>query len=335
MPGTVLITGANGTLGLGFVEAFLDQYPQHTLIATVRNTSPEQDPNTAKLINLIAKHPKADVHVEALDLGSMASVRSYVERLTARVSAKELPRISAIVCNAASWSLGAGQRYTSDGYEASFQVNHLAHYLLVLKLLGSMNTTSGRIVMLGSIVHYPEKRNPLSSLAPEIPENIEQLLKPGPDPAGLVHDRGFQRYGTSKLANVIFAEDLNNRLQQDPELSNITATAVDPGGLPESRGQVEQKRAVRVFMAIFNLLMPVLKYLTTDFRTAKDSGRDLVAVSVAPEFQAKRGYYVGASKGEGAQISHDKETQRRLWDACWKWTGLSPAETALQNAVPR
>jgi NAD(P)-dependent dehydrogenase (short-subunit alcohol dehydrogenase family) len=214
MTGTVLITGANGTLALGFVEAFLAQYPQHTLVATVRNTSPEKDPNTAKLMQLIAKHPGADVHVEALDLGNLAGVRSYADKLAARVSCKKLPRIVAIVCNAATWSLGNGQRFTSDGYEASFQVNHLSHYLLVLKLLGSMNMTSGRIVMLGSIVHYPEKRSPLSSLAAHIPDNMEELLKPGPDPAGLVHDRGWQRYGSSKLANVIFAEDLNSRLQQ-------------------------------------------------------------------------------------------------------------------------
>ncbi|CEN60823.1 hypothetical protein ASPCAL03256 [Aspergillus calidoustus] len=334
MTGTVLLTGANGSLALGFVEAFLAQYPGHTLIATVRNTSPEKDPNTAKLMQLVAKHPGADVHVEALDLGNLAGVRSYAENVAARVSSKELPRISAIVCNAATWSLGDGQRFTSDGHEASFQVNHLAHYLLVLKLLGSMNTTSGRVVMLGSIVHYPEKRNPLSSLVARIPDNMEELLKPEPDAAGQAHDRGFQRYGTSKLANVIFAEDLNSRLQQDPELSNITVTAVDPGGLPDSRGQVQQRRAVRVIMATLNVFMPVLRYVTTGLRTSKDSGRDLVAVSVGSEFQAKRGYYVGVNKAEGAQVSHDEQVQRRLWEACWKWAGLSPEETVLQNAAP-
>ncbi|KAL3458857.1 hypothetical protein BJX64DRAFT_301679 [Aspergillus heterothallicus] len=334
MAGTVLLTGANGSLALGFVEAFLGQDPQHTLVATVRNTSREKDPNTAKLMQLIDKHPAATVYVEALDLGNMAGVRSYADKLISRIASGELPRISAIVCNAATWSLGAGQRLTSDGYEASFQVNHLAHYLLVLKLLGSMDTTSGRIVMLGSVVHYPENPNPISSLVARIPDNLEELLKPGPDPAGLAHDRGFQRYGTSKLANVMFMEDLNQRLQKDRKLSNITVTAMDPGGLPDSRGQVQQKRMVRAVMAVFNVLMPVLKYVTTSFRTSKDSGRDLVTLSVGPEFQTKRGYYVGVNKGEGARISHDKASQSRLWEACWKWAGLTLAETVLQNAAP-
>jgi hypothetical protein len=60
-------------------------------------------------------------------------------------------------------------------------------------------------------------------------------------------------------------------------------------------------------MAVLNRLMPVLKYVLTNFRTAKDSGRDLVAVSVGPEFQGRRGHYMGVHKVEGAQLSHDKQ----------------------------
>ena len=68
MAGTVVITGANGSLALGFVEALLSRYPQHTLIATVRNTSPEKDSNTAELMRIISKYPNSKVNVEALDL---------------------------------------------------------------------------------------------------------------------------------------------------------------------------------------------------------------------------------------------------------------------------
>lgn len=213
MDRTVIITGANGSLALGFVDSFLARYPQHTLIAAVRNPSPEDDPNTAKLMRLISKHSASKVVIEALDLGSLASVRSFAEKLNTKISLRELPRISAIVCNAATLSLEAGQKYTSDGYEATFQVCHLSHYLLVLKLLGSMDFTSGRVVMLGSITHYPEKPNPLSSLRPGFPKNMEDLIRPAPDALSLVHDRGYQRYGTAKLANVTFAEDLNERFQ--------------------------------------------------------------------------------------------------------------------------
>lgn len=214
MSGTVVITGANGSLALGFVESFLSKYPQHTLVGTVRNQSPEKDPNTAKLLSVVNKYPKAKFHLEALDLGDLASVRSFAEKLSTRITSKELPRITAIICNAYTWSLESGQKFTSDSYEATFQVCHLSHYLLVLKLLGSMDTTSGRIVMLGSVTHDADKPNPLSSLGPCFTDDFEELVKPTPDPAKLVHDRGFQRYATAKLANVTFANDLNERLQK-------------------------------------------------------------------------------------------------------------------------
>ncbi|KAL6237475.1 hypothetical protein BDW75DRAFT_238262 [Aspergillus navahoensis] len=262
------------------------------------------------------------------------SLWAFAYRLAARITSKELPPISAIICNAFTWSLEAGQRFTSDGFEATFQVGHLAYYLLVLKLLGSMHTDSGRIVMLGSVTHYPEKPNPLSSLRPEIPEDIEELVKPGPDPPHLVHDRGFQRYGTAKLANVIFMEDLNQRLRKTPELSKITVTAMDPGGLVESRAQSVQKAPVQRLFALLKFLMPVLKHITTTFRTNKDAGRDLVAVSVDTTFHGKRGYYIGQKKETAAQVTGDAQVQARLWDACWKWVGLAPDETILSHQLP-
>ncbi|KAL4952394.1 hypothetical protein BDW69DRAFT_200746 [Aspergillus filifer] len=331
MAGTVIITGANGSLGLGFVEAFLARYPEHTLIATVRNPSPEKDQNTAKLVQLVSKYPQAKVHIEVFDLGNLSAVRSFADNITTRVSSKKLPSISAIVCNAFTWSLEAGQKYTSDGYDATFQVSHLSHYLLTLKLLGSMNTDTGRIVMLGSTAHYPERPNPLSSLTPVIPDNVEELVKPTADPNDLIHDRGFQRYGTAKLANVIFAEDLNNRLKKDPKLSSITVTAMDPGGLVQSRAQAEQKGSVQRIMAVVGFLMPVLRHFTSSVRTNRDSGRDLVAVSLDPSFAGKRGYYIGQKEDEPAQISYDAEVQKRLWAACWRWADLTADETVLSS----
>jgi hypothetical protein len=84
--------------------------------------------------------------------------------------------------------------------------------LLVLKLLGSMDAASGRIVMLGSEAHDPDKESPLSKLRAGFPVDMEQLVHPPPDEPGRLHDRGFQRYGNAKLANAVFMQDLNARL---------------------------------------------------------------------------------------------------------------------------
>lgn len=77
--------------------------------------------------------------------------------------------------------------------------------------------------------------------------------------------------------------------------------------------------------------MPVLKHLTTEFRTTDDSGRDLVAVSVDPMLHGKSGYFIGQIQGSSTPASEDLEWQKRLWNACWKWAGLSDRETILQD----
>ena len=138
---------------------------------------------------------------------------ALADNLSRQIETGDLPRLSAIVCNAMTWSLESGQKFTPDKIEATFQICHLSQQLLVLKLLGSMDLASGRIVMIGSVVHFPEIPNPLSAFRPGFPTDIEQLVKPPPDGAGEAHDRGYARYGTAKLANVTFMHDLNKRLE--------------------------------------------------------------------------------------------------------------------------
>jgi NAD(P)-dependent dehydrogenase (short-subunit alcohol dehydrogenase family) len=206
MTGTVIITGGNGSLGLSFIQAFLTSNPEYTIIATVRNPSSEQDPNTAKLRKLLSAHPESRTQLETLDLGRLADVRAFTTRIADQITVDKLPRIVAIVCNAFTWSLH-GQKTTTDNYEATFQVSHLSHMLLVLRLLGSMDPNAGRIVLIGSEAH-----DPLSRSRATFPEIMEHLVQPPPDGVGEVYDKGFQRYGTAKLANVAFMHDLNTRL---------------------------------------------------------------------------------------------------------------------------
>jgi NAD(P)-dependent dehydrogenase (short-subunit alcohol dehydrogenase family) len=153
--------------------------------------------------------------IKSVDLNSLSEVQAFADEIAGLVESKRLPPISAIICNAFTWSL-SGQSFSNDRYESTFQVNHLAHFSLALKLLRDMDHDSGRIVMLSSEVHDPEVRIPLSKLGAELPsnENLDLLVKPGPDEAGTEHDMGWRRYANSKVANVMFMQSLNHRLQQ-------------------------------------------------------------------------------------------------------------------------
>jgi WW domain-containing oxidoreductase len=209
--GTVILTGANGSLALSFVECLLERYSSYLVILTVRDDS-AADKNTNELRKIVFRFPSAEVLIEPLDHSSLSDVRSFAESVTARISVGTIPRISAIICNAFSWSLKE-TKYSKDGYELGFQVSHLAHFALVLKLLGSVNPHQGRVVLLGSEAHDSNNKNNVNPLGAKIPDDLEELIKPKDDKKGEEMSRGFQRYSNSKLSNVMFMHSLNKKLQ--------------------------------------------------------------------------------------------------------------------------
>jgi WW domain-containing oxidoreductase len=221
--GTVVITGANGSLALMFVENLLRKYPSYHAILAVRDAS-DDDQNTIRLREIVNNAMNDKVSIEAVDLASLSSVRNFADSVFGRVSTQKLPPISAVVCNAFNWSL-TGQQNSPDGFDLCFEVSHLSHFVLVLKLLGSMDKASGRVVLLGSDAHYTDRTNAARKLGSAIPENIEELIRPTSDKPGTEFDRGFQRYGTAKLASIMFMHMLNRKLLQ---VRSVLCTALNP-----------------------------------------------------------------------------------------------------------
>ncbi|KAF9762217.1 hypothetical protein IL306_003510 [Fusarium sp. DS 682] len=341
MTGTIIITGANGSLALAFISHLIATYPSYTILATVRNASPT-DPNTAQLSSVISSHPKSSI--EALDLSLLSNVRTFSENTAKRVATGEIPPIKAIICNAFTMAV-TEQIYTADGFERTFQVNHLSHFVMVLKLIGSM-AGDGRIVMLGSNTHYTDRSHPLFNQRPGIPEDVELLVKPKPDKKGKEYDGGFHRYGNSKLANIMFMHDLNDKLEkvnpnlhthaleliqmsQNPKLSGITAIAMDPGGMVDSRAHRIQKPSMRLAFGLVFILLPIIQHFTDTMRPAAQSGRELVELSVGERFKSEKGYFMGARREEEDVICKDLHKRKILWDACWKWAGMSGEETVV------
>lgn len=216
MTGTVIITGASGSLAIATVQQLFSKYPSVTVLGTVRNvTKSPKSPHLLRLEEIASQYPTAKLITKNLDLGSLSEVQSFVKEISKQVESGELPSICAIICNAFTWSLD-GQKFTKDHYESTFQVNHLAHFALVLRLLRSMDRENGRIVMLSSEVHDPQHHNPLAALGARLPSNdqLDELIKPRADNPGKEHDMGWRRYANSKLANVMFMESLNKRLKR-------------------------------------------------------------------------------------------------------------------------
>lgn len=224
MAGTIIVTGANGSLAIPAVRHLLANYPDYTAVLTARNTE-DTDPNTKKLRETIAKFPKAQTSIRQLDLANLAAVHQFASTIAAEVSDKQLPPLASIVCNAYYWNLAGDPEFTADGVEKSIQVNHISHVALVLRLLGSFGPEGGRVVLFTSDGHYSGK-NGLQKYPPGIPDDLDSLLKATPEADKLGH--GFKRYADSKLAVLMWGYALNRYLEKVSQHAHRRATMGNP-----------------------------------------------------------------------------------------------------------
>ena len=210
MAGTIIITGANSSLAIPAVQYLLTKYPTYTTVLTVRNTL-DSDVNTKRLREKLSQHPEADTSIRKLDLADLSAVHNFASTVAAEIADGKLPPLASIVCNAYYWNLAGDAETTGDGHEKTFQVNHLAHAALALRLLGSFGSNGGRVVLFSSDAHWPGK-NSLEKYPPTLPDDLDMLVKPAADEPPDNFGRGFQRYAVSKLAVVMWMYALNRHL---------------------------------------------------------------------------------------------------------------------------
>ena len=174
---------------------------------------------------LIAETSNQQIESIPLNLDSLTSIR----RFSIDFSSRNLPPLQAVVANAGTQVVG-DLTYTEDGFETTFGVNHLGHFLLVNLLLQYL-ISPARIVVVSSGTHDPDTLD--GRIAP--PRYQEPRLLAYPRSTEGISLSGIQRYTTSKLCNLFFAYELNRRLKaEECSRSNhrVTVNAFDPGGVP-------------------------------------------------------------------------------------------------------
>ncbi len=192
-----VVTGANS--GLGFETSRELARKGATVVLGVRNVAMGQ----AALDAIKAEIPAADLEVRRLDLGSLASVREFAERVT-----REHPAIDILLNNAGI--MAAPPRETSDGFESQVGTNHLGHFALTAALMPALERApAARIVTMTSLARFGG--NPLTI--------ARTYLTVGYD--------AWAAYGHSKLANYQFGIELARRLTVAG--SSVSSLVAHPG----------------------------------------------------------------------------------------------------------
>lgn len=266
-----LITGANIGIGRAVaVELARRGARLRLLCRSLAKAAPVVDE-----LRSIAGH--ADVVAVECDLGSFASVRTAAREVLAREEPLHL-----LINNAGV----AGQRgITSDGFELTFGVNHLGHFLLTSLLLDRLRASApARIVHVASSNHRGARGI-----------DWEAVRRPTASVSGL------PEYNVSKLANVLFSAELARRL----EGSGVTSYAVNPGRVASNIWQ----RMPWPFRQLFKMTM-----LTTE-QGAQST------VHAATSTDVVSGRYYGKSSTEEPVSAKGRDTAlaTELWSRSEAW----------------
>ena len=289
----VVVTGANSGIGLEATRELARNGA--TVIMACRSTERGQDAAQ----DVRADVPDADLRVEACDLGDLESIHAFADRLGDA-------DLDVLVNNAGVMAIPRSE--TADGFETQFGVNHLSHFALTGLLLENLHphdASESRIVTVSSGIH---ERGEI---------DFDELQ----------HEESYDpwdAYAQSKLANVLFAYELERRLLTAD--ANAKSIAVHPGYAntqlqfrgPEQRGSRLRKAAMWAMNTV--LAQP-----------AAMGALPTLYAATAPE--AEGGAYYGPGgfmnmrgtpeRQASSERSYDEETARRLWAVSSELTGIT------------
>jgi NAD(P)-dependent dehydrogenase (short-subunit alcohol dehydrogenase family) len=286
---TAVVTGATGGIG-GSVARELARAGALVVIAARDSARGE-----ARAQEIRAAVPAAQVEVRRLDLASLAAVRAFAEGYA---GAHEGPDL---LINCAGVMAVPEQR-TEDGFELQFGVNHLAHFALTGLLLPTMkNRVGARVVTVSSLNHQWGRID-------------------WDDPQQTRRYKAWRGYNQSKLANLLFAFELDRRLRAAGAAAE--SLAAHPGYTDTGLQGRVGGAAVRVVLQVTNRL----------FGQAPDMGAlPVLYAAAAPGVPG--GSYIGPRRfGEtrghpalarASAAARDPALAARLWALSEELTGVS------------
>ena len=289
---TVVVTGAND--GIGFEAAKVLARRGATVLLACRDVAKGERAADA----IRADDTDASAHVVQLDLASQASVRTAAEEIRS-----SSPRLDLLINNAGVMLVPYER--TEDGFELTLATNHLGHFALTGLLLDRLlETPRSRIVTVSSVAHQRGVIR-FDDLQSERSYNASAA------------------YEQSKLANLLFTYELNDRLKAAG--AGTIALAAHPGNARTSlwRSSSRLEHA---------LISPRLRFVNWWLVQSAEAGA-LPTLRAAVDPAARGGEYYGPdgvfqytgkpTRVDSSERSHDVTARRRLWELSAQLTGVT------------
>ncbi|KAI3879918.1 hypothetical protein MKW98_018157 [Papaver atlanticum] len=276
---TAIVTGGASGIGLE-TSRVLALRGVHVIIGA-RNLKAA---NEAKE-TILKDNGTARIDVLKLDLCSIKSVNEFVKNF----NALDVP-LNILINNAGI--MFCPYQLSEDGIEIQFATNHLGHFHLTNLLLGNMKNTAtstgiqGRIVNLSSIAHVHTYDGGIRF--DKLNDKKEYSDK--------------KAYGQSKLANLLHANELSRRLQE--EGANITVNSVHPGlimtNLFQYSGFVIRSLKLLTFLLWKNVPQGAA---TTCYAALHPSMKDVTGK-----------YYLDCNEMKPSKYARNEILAKQLWD---------------------
>ncbi len=287
-----LVTGANSGLGLETTRALAAKG------AYVVMACRDQDKGRKAKSAIEENVPGASLELTALDLSSLAAIRAFAERFRA-----DHTQLDLLFNNAGVMAIPYGK--TQDGFEWQFGTNYLGHFALTGLLLPALLATpQSRVITTSSIVHVMGK--------------IEF--------DNLNNERSYSRwsaYGKSKLADLMFAFELQRRLKRAGV--DAVSVAAHPGFSHTSL----QSTSVTEAGAVIESLM----YGLYRGQSAAMGALPQLYAGTAPYIFG--GEYIGPDglfglsgypkKVRASKKAYDEQVAAKLWEVSVEMTGVDYA----------
>lgn len=288
----VVVTGANSGIGHEAALVFARQRAHVVLACRSEARAREASERIRQAV------PRASLEVEPLDLASLASVRAFALRVAERHARVD------VLCNNAG-VMAIPRKLTADGFEMQLGVNHFGHFALTGLLLDRLLAAEhARVVTVSSMAHRRGR------------VRLQDL-----DGARRYHP--WFAYAQSKLANLLFAYELDRRLRRAN--ARAISVACHPGYAATNLQFVAPAETGSVFTGL------VMRFGNTFLAQSAASGA-LPTLYAAGASDVQGGDFVGPRHARGlwgapvkqrsSRASHDEETAARLWAVSTERTGV-------------